>query len=178
MNPTIHLNPVQAAELPDFCQRLQAAFAVAAEERFGPLEEPIPSEEEIRASFRAPGAAAYHILAEDELVGGAVLNINEATQHNHLELFFLSPQYHNRGLGLAAWQAIEARYPETQVWETVTPYFETRNIHFYVNKCGFHIVEFFHTGHPDPFQEEAVRENISQAGWESDAFRFEKRRKP
>ena len=28
-------------------------------------------------------------------------------------------------------------------WELVTPYFEVRNIHFYVNKCGFHIVEFF-----------------------------------
>jgi hypothetical protein len=29
-----------------------------------------------------------------------------------------------------------------RVWETMTPYFEKRNIHFYVNKCGFHIVEF------------------------------------
>ncbi|ADD42351.1 hypothetical protein Snas_2674 [Stackebrandtia nassauensis DSM 44728] len=25
-----------------------------------------------------------------------------------------------------------------------------RNIHFYVNKCGFHIVEFFNEHHPDP----------------------------
>ena len=25
-----------------------------------------------------------------------------------------------------------------------------RNIHFYVNKCGFHIVEFFNSLHPDP----------------------------
>ena len=30
------------------------------------------------------------------------------------------------------------------------PYFEVRNIHFYVNKCGFHIVEFFNERHPDP----------------------------
>ena len=30
------------------------------------------------------------------------------------------------------------------------PYFETRNIHFYVNKCGFHIVEFFNRRHPEP----------------------------
>ena len=35
-------------------------------------------------------------------------------------------------------------------WELVTPYFEVRNIHFYVNKCGFHIVEFFNERHPDP----------------------------
>lgn len=26
---------------------------------------------------------------------------------------------------------------------TITPYFEKRNIHFYVNRCGFHIVEFW-----------------------------------
>lgn len=27
--------------------------------------------------------------------------------------------------------------------EPITPYFEKRNIHFYVNRCGFHIVEFW-----------------------------------
>ncbi len=25
-----------------------------------------------------------------------------------------------------------------------------RNIHFYVNVCGFHITEFFNVHHPDP----------------------------
>ena len=34
--------------------------------------------------------------------------------------------------------------------ETCTPYFEKRNIHFYVNKCGFHIVEFWNEKNPDP----------------------------
>ena len=46
--------------------------------------------------------------------------------------------------------SIEALYPETKVWETCTPYFEKRNIHFYVNKCGFHIVEFYNEHHVDP----------------------------
>ena len=36
------------------------------------------------------------------------------------------------------------------MWETVTPYFEKRNIHFYVNRCGFQIVEFYNSHHPDP----------------------------
>ena len=36
------------------------------------------------------------------------------------------------------------------MWETCTPYFEKRNIHFYVNKCGFHIVEFWNEKNPDP----------------------------
>ena len=47
-------------------------------------------------------------------------------------------------------------YPKTKTWETCTPYFERRNIHFYVNVCGFHIVEFFNEKHtmddtPDDF---------------------------
>ena len=41
-------------------------------------------------------------------------------------------------------------YPETVQWETCTPYFETRNIHFYVNKLKFHIVEFYNKKNPDP----------------------------
>ena len=40
-------------------------------------------------------------------------------------------------------------YPEVKVWETVTPYFEKRNIHFYVNRCGFIIDEFYNSHHPD-----------------------------
>ena len=41
-------------------------------------------------------------------------------------------------------------HPEVKVWETITPYIEKRNIHFYVNRCGFHIVEFYNSHHPDP----------------------------
>ena len=40
------------------------------------------------------------------------------------------------------------------VWETCTPYFDRRNIHFYVNVCGFHIVEFFNERHPAPDEAE------------------------
>ena len=47
------------------------------------------------------------------------------------------------------WQ-LWLRYPNTKVWETCTPYFDKRNIHFYVNVCGFHITEFFNEKHPMP----------------------------
>ena len=56
-------------------------------------------------------------------------------------------------------------HPEVTVWETVTPYVEKRNIHFYVNRCGFHIVEYFSEHHCDP--------NVND-GEMSDMFRFEK----
>ena len=43
-------------------------------------------------------------------VGGVVVNINEATQHNHLDLFFISPECHSQGVGLAAWRAVTVSY--------------------------------------------------------------------
>jgi len=50
--------------------------------------------------------------------------------------------------------------------------FEKRNIHFYVNKCGFHIVEFFNGLHPDPRDPETGYAEDSEDGGEM--FRFEK----
>ena len=53
-----------------------------------------------------------------------MLNINEETRHNHLDLLFVTPDAHSKGIGFAAWQEVERMYPETEVWETSTPYFE------------------------------------------------------
>ena len=138
-------------DLSDMARALQEAFAPAVHEAFGTRDYgPIPPDEDVRASFEAPGAQVYHIVWNGERVGGAVVRIQEESGCSVLELFFISPAFHGRGLGQAAWRAIEAMYPYTRVWETVTPYFEKRNIHFYVNRCGFHIVEFFNAHHQDP----------------------------
>ena len=59
-------------------------------------------------------------------------------------------------------------HPEIEVWETCTPYFDRRNIHFYINRCGFHAVEFFNEHHPDPHMPE-------QFDQEDGLFKFEKR---
>ena len=64
-------------------------------------------------------------------------------------------------------------YPQVKIWETVTPYFETRNIHFYVNRCGFYIVEFYNSHHPDPNDPDMPEvENDDQ--FPDGMFRFEK----
>ncbi len=76
----------------------------------------------------------------------------------------------------AAWCEVEKLHPEVTLWETVTPYFEKRNIHFYVNRCGFHIVEFYNNHHPDPNDpdsSETLDEQVSQCP--EGMFRFEKR---
>ena len=48
----------------------------------------------------------------------------------------------------------------------------TRNIHFYVNRCGFHIVEFYNSHHPDPDDPE-LSEHIDEQ-FPDGMFRFEK----
>ena len=146
----ITLIPLQSADRPQFIRDLQTAFEIAVLEEYGPQEEEIVPAGEIEASLDAPGAEAFRVVSGGQIIGGVVVSIHPQTQRNSLDLFFLNPECHSKGLGLAVWQAIEEQYPKTRTWETITPYFERRNIHFYVNKCGFHIVEFFNPHHPDP----------------------------
>ena len=61
-------------------------------------------------------------------------------------------------------------YPQVKAWSTITPYFEKRNIHFYVNRCGFHIVEFFNSHHPMTNEPDSSVDKQFPDGM----FRFEK----
>ena len=110
----------------------------------------IISRKTIENSIDAEGSENYLIMFEGRKVGGVVLMLDKETNHNCLDLFFIHPDEHSKDFGYSAWCAIEALHPETKVWETCTPYFEKRNIHFYVNKCGFQIVEFYNRFNPDP----------------------------
>ena len=67
----------------------------------------------------------------------------------HLDFLYVRHGEQSRGLGQAIWRAIEQGFPHIQLWETATPWFEKRNLHFYINHCGFAAVEFFCTRHPD-----------------------------
>ena len=149
MKQNVELIPIKENDKEWFIKDLQKAFRVAVIEEYGEQEDEIISKTEIEESMEAQGAETYHIVADGKIVGGVVLTINRKTQHNSLDLLFLNEMCHSKGIGLAAWKKIEQIYPETRVWETVTPYFEKRNIHFYVNKCGFKIVEFFNPHHID-----------------------------
>ena len=164
-----------------FIRDNQRAFKYGAMEEFGERDNhfeedgEIISRETIEKSI--DHGIAYHIREDGMIVGGIVLRIDEDTQHNELELLFVDPEVHSKGIGYAAWQEVERLYPETKVWKTCTPYFETRNIHFYVNNCGFHIVEFFNSHHPDPHDPETGELNDHESGDFDGMFLFEKRMK-
>lgn len=167
----ISLGTVKESEYPQFQRELQDAFEYSVVEKFGEVgKEHIPPDADVQESLYAPNAAIYHIICDGEKVGGVVLQINEVTQHNSVDLFFVSTKKQSLGLGYTAWKAIEEKYPNTKVWELGTPYFETRNINFYVNKCGFHIVEFYNKHHPDPHMSSESEDLPGNDGF----FRFEK----
>ena len=177
----ITLTPLTADDREQFILDNQRAFKYGAMEEFGKRDDHCEEDGEIISRKTIENSidngAAYRIREDGRIVGGLVLTIHEETQHNHLDLLFVNPTAHSKGVGTAAWKEVERLYPETKVWETCTPYFETRNIHFYVNKCGFHIVEFFNSHHPDPHDPETGEENSYEGEDFTGMFRFEKQMK-
>ena len=141
----IELVPTRDDEREDFIVNLQASFQKGAAGFCD--DDEIISREDILESFNADGAQVLNIVRAGKIVGGAVVVIRPDNR-NELLLFFVNVDLLGKDIGFAAWQAIEARYPDTKVWETATPYFAKRNLHFYINKCGFHAVEFFNPHHP------------------------------
>lgn len=152
---------------------MQEAFQQGAINGFGEMNEEILPESHIDRSLSTKGAIAYEALVDGKMVGGAIVLIDEKTKHNHLDFLYVKYGTQSKGVGQAIWKAIEEKHPETEVWETVTPYFEKRNVHFYINCCGFHVVEFFNKHHPDPNDSDEVDELFENEYFDG-MFRFEK----
>ncbi len=132
----------------------------------------LPLEQSDREQFIKDNQEAFNYGALEEF-GRRDDHFEEDGERGDLDLLFVSPHIHSKGIGYAAWCAVEKLHPEVKVWETVTPYFEKRNIHFYVNRCGFHIVEFFNSHHHDPNDPDSAEQTDEQ--FPDGMFRFEKR---
>lgn len=157
-NTKVTLEPLKDEDRENFIKENQWAFKHGALVGFGERDNHLDGDGEIISRktiencIDDPQNEALRIICDGKIVGGMVLKIDKNTRHNHLEILFVSPEEHGKGIGYSAWCEAERRYPETVVWETCTPYFEKRNIHFYINKCGFSIVEFFCEFNPEPNQ--------------------------
>ena len=138
------------SDIPNFKTDIQEAFQKGFEDVYGKTDGTILPEKDIDRSLNEQGSVAYKAVVDGEFIGGAIVVINEETQHNHLDLLYVKYGTQTKGIGYKIWSEIEHLYPDTKVWETCTPYFEKRNIHFYVNKCGFHIVKFINEKNPEP----------------------------
>ena len=175
-NIVIELKPLAPEDREQFILDNQEAFNYGALKEFGRRDDHFEEDGEIisRKTIEdsIDAGEAYRIVLEGEKVGGVILKTEG--DRGDLEILFVSPKVHSKGIGYAAWCEVEKLHPEVKIWETVTPYFEKRNIHFYVNRCGFHIVEFFNNHHPDPNDPDA-RDNNTDDQFHEGMFRFEKR---
>ncbi len=141
----VQLVPLVSSDREQFIKDNQEAFNYGALEEFGQRDDHFEEDGEIISrdtiSRSIDEGTAFRIMQDNKPVGGVV--IRTEYDHGELELLFVSPDVHSKGIGYAAWCEIETMHPEITVWETVTPYFEKRNIHFYVNRCGFHIIAYY-----------------------------------
>ena len=181
-NTKVALAPLEADDREQFILDNQWAFKFGAMMEFGERDDHLNDDGEIisrntiEQCIDAPNSEVYRIVVGNKRVGGVILKINKETNHNELDILFVSPEEHTKGIGYGAWLAVEALHPETKVWTTCTPYFEKRNIHFYVNKCGFQIdqfwCEFFQPGEQMPNDDRQTDEGPDEM------FRFIKIMKP
>ena len=175
--PDITLVPMQEDDREQFILDNQEAFRYGAQQEFGLRDtrteegEEVISRATIEHSLDDKNAEVYRIVLNGQKVGGVVLNIDLTKALGELVLLFVSPEIHSNGIGQAAWKAVEAMHPEIKVWECITPYYEKRNIHFYVNRCGFHIVEFWNAHHHGPA---IPQEEIGNWSEDDEMFLFRK----
>lgn len=170
----VTLVPLKDEDREQFIKDNQKAFKYGATEEFGMRDEHFEEEGEIISRETIiqfiDNGEAFRIMSDGKNAGGAIVRVEQ--NRGDLEILFVDPDVHSKGIGYAAWCQIEKMYSNVKVWETLTPYFETRNIHFYVNRCGFHIVEFFYEHHRSMLGDEGKKEKEQSL---EGMFRFEKR---
>ena len=175
--PDVSLVILQEDDREQFIKDNQWAFRHGAQIEFGMRDNrteegsEVISRSTIERCLDGENAEAYRIMQQGNYVGGVVLSIDKKAEKGELELLFVIPDVHSHGIGQAAWKAVERLHPEIHVWETITPYFEKRNIHFYVNRCGFQIVEFWNKHFHGPAVPEEESDNWSE---EDEMFVFRK----
>ena len=105
MNVT--LRTVRQDEISVFKKEMQRAFQLGAEAEYGDIDTQILPEADIDRSLGTKGVIAYAAVIGDEIAGGAIVVIDEQTQHNHLDFLFVKNGVQSKGIGQAIWSEIE-----------------------------------------------------------------------
>ena len=166
----IALRKIEPHEIELFRSEMRQSFEQGVLDHFGDISAaPVPDLEDIDMSLKNTNCDIFIITADGVPAGGTIIQKNGSGKYS-LDLLFIFKKFLNKKIGFAAWQIIEQHYPDAEVWETCTPYFERRNIHFYLNKCQFRIVEFFCEYHKEAHDLTDHFKDVKQSGF----FRFEK----
>ena len=113
-NTKVTLVPLTADDREQFILDNQWAFKYGAVQEFGKRDDHIDDDGEIisratiEKSIDNPKSETYCIMLDSEKVGGLIVTIDKETHHNHLDILFVLPEAHSKGIGYGAWQAVEA----------------------------------------------------------------------
>ncbi len=117
----IRLLPLTPDDREQFILDNQEAFNYGALEEFGLRDDHFEEDGEIisRKTIETSidSGEAYRIMQDGRKVGGVVIKTDGA--RGDLELLFVSPKVHSKGIGYAAWCEVEKLHPEVKVWERV-----------------------------------------------------------
>lgn len=155
-------------DIVDFKKYMQESFQYGYESVYGKDNSQVLPEKDIDKSLNNSKCHSYEMIDDNnEIIGGVIVEIND-DNINHLDFLFVKVGDQSKGIGQEIWEETEKIYSDTKVWKTCTPYFDKRNIHFYVNKLKFKIVEYYNEKHPDPNMKEDIYEE------DDGMFEFEK----
>ncbi len=141
---SLQLLKITNEDLKNFKLDMQEAFQIGAIE--GGYDMPndcvILPFEDIDNSLNIKNSIAYKAVLDGKMVGGAIIVLNNKKRSGNLHFLYVKHGYQNKGIGKFIWFEIEKLHKEIYHWETCTPYFEKRNIHFYLNVCKFKITRY------------------------------------
>ncbi len=106
----------------------------------GKLPAPPEEDQSFEKFLHDSNYTVLSIYCEHDIVGGAVVKEQE-THVREIELFFIKADVIGKGIGSRALKLVEDFFPDTKLWRLLTPTLVMKNVVFYVNKCGYHIVK-------------------------------------
>ena len=170
----ISLIPLDPSDREGFIKDAQESFKYGATEEFGMRDNHLDKDGQtlsrklLEESLNSEKSTTFRIVLDKEIVGGVILKIEKEKKTGELDILFVNAKAHSKGIGTSTWMTIEKMYPEIELWITHTPYYEKRNIHFYMNRLGFHAVEFIHNRN-------RPKKNPDEFLGPEEFFKFEKR---
>lgn len=146
---SIEVLPLIDVEFVTFRHDMQQAFqaGVFVNDTMISKDDVILPDEDINGAYYSKDTLTYKAVFNDEIVGGAMISLDESGAKGSLVLLYIRRDSQGKGYGVQLWKMIEKMYPDVRVWETLVLFSERRNLHFYINLCGFSAVEFFNPNH-------------------------------
>lgn len=108
------------------------------------------------------GAHAYRVDKDGKTIGAMIIFIQEQRKEGMLGCIFVDPDEAGKGLGYTMWRFAEESHKDIKTWYTETPAVSYRNHRFYVNKCGFSIIEV--DGGMDRYEAQFKMKKVMGAG--------------